>query len=145
MARETPYPEIDIGQVRQYVQSRADRSSVRAVAADIGMRHTTLSKFLEGSEPYPKNRVLIIEWYLRQYQVSPSRDRMQVPTGISERIQAQLVEADPEAHLEALLSDLRGEARSEARLRITTAIAHAYRRMGRPTPRWLYKDVTGSR
>lgn len=139
MARETPYPQIDIDEVREYLQARADRSSVRAVAAEIGMRHTTLGKFLEGSEPYPRNRILMIEWYLREYQKTSARGRVAVPEGVSEQMQAHLEASDPEAHLEALLAEFKGDAHTETRRRIIGALAQGYQRMGRQAPRWLHR------
>ena len=139
MPRELPYPEVDIDEVREYVQARTERSSVRAMAAEIGMRHTTLAKFLEGSAPYPKNRILIVEWYLRQGQALSASGRMDVPARISEHMQAHLEATDPESHLDVLLADLRGEARGSARRSIVAALAQGYRKMGRQAPRWLYR------
>lgn len=138
MPRELPYPEVDIDLVRKYAQTRADASSVRSLAGRIGLGHTTLDKFLEGSDPYPKNRTLLVEWYLREHGTHPARERLEVPTGLARRVEARLEEPRPEDHLDTLLGDLRGEARAEARRRIADALARAYRRMGRPAPRWLH-------
>ena len=51
VVKDVPYPDIDVAQVRRYVQGRADSSSVRAVATAIGIGHTSLEKFLDGSSP----------------------------------------------------------------------------------------------
>jgi hypothetical protein len=56
VVKDVPYPDIDVAQVRRYVQGRADSSSVRAVATAIGIGHTSLEKFLDGSSPFAKNR-----------------------------------------------------------------------------------------
>ena len=129
-AREIPYPEIDLVTVRKYANARANASSVREIARRIGMLHTSLEKFLTGSEPYAKNRGRICEWYLREHRVHPVRPP--VESSIREQVEG------PEAHVNALLRELQGDARTETRLRITTAIAQGYRRMGLPDPRWLY-------
>lgn len=139
MPRDLPYPEVDISVVRRYAQARADASSVRSLAGRIGVGHTTLDKFLEGSDPYPKNRTLLVEWYLREHGAHPARERLDVPAGLARRAEARVEEPGPEDHLDALLADLRGEVRAEARRRISDALVQAYRRMGRQAPRWLHK------
>jgi hypothetical protein len=126
--RPVPYPEINLDEVREYANRRADATSVRQVAREIGMRHTALTKFLSGSEPYAKTRVPICEWYLRVTKARPAAAEHQEESAV----------LDPDGHLEALLVDLRGEARSEARLRIAHVLAQAYRRMGMAEPSWLY-------
>jgi hypothetical protein len=112
--RPLPYPEIDLNEVRTYANRRADATSVRQVAREIGMRHTALTKFLAGSEPYAKTRVPICEWYIRVTQGRPAKPGRQ-----------ESALEDAEGHLDALLVDLRGEVRTEARLRISTALAQA--------------------
>lgn len=69
--RELPYPDMDIRVVRRHANARANSTSVRAIAAQIGVGHTSLDKFLAGSEPYAKNRKLLCEWYLRDHRVHP--------------------------------------------------------------------------
>lgn len=133
-SREIPYPQLDIVVVRSYANRRANASSVREIARRIGMRHTSLDKFLAGSEPYARNRTLLCEWYLREHLVHPAS----VPTQTVELVAGQPVEDSPSL-LERLLSELRGEARAEARLRITNALAQGYRRMGLGEPEWLYR------
>lgn len=128
--RPIPFPEIDLDEVRRFANRRADATSVRQVAREIGMRHTALGKFLSGSEPYAKTRAPICEWYTRV--TTP-------PVATPGRPEESEV-ADPDGHVEALLRDLRGEARTEARMRIVSALAHAYRRMGMVEPGWLYAE-----
>lgn len=126
--RPLPYPEINLDEVRAYANRRADATSVRQLARDIGMRHTSLEKFLAGSQPYAKTRVPIVQWYLRVTKAGSATPDRQVESTV----------LDPDRHLDALLTDLRGEVRTEARLRIVGALAQAYRRMGMPEPEWLY-------
>lgn len=129
--REIPYSDLDIGAVRRYANARANESSVRQIAREVGMRHTTLTKFLNGSEPLPRIRILLIEWYLREQPEHPAHELLSVLLPPSPET--------PEAHLDALLADVPDGARLEARLRITTALSQAYRRLGLPDPEWLYK------
>jgi hypothetical protein len=127
--REIPYPGMDITTVRRYANARANVSSVRQLALQIGMKHTTVDKFLRGSSPYARNRILLCEWFLREHERHPVSEWMDVPLQVE----------SPAAHLDALLCELQGDAEAETRLRITTALAHGYRRMGLPTPEWLYR------
>jgi hypothetical protein len=128
--RELPYPDIDIRVVRRYANGRANTSSVRAIAAEIGVGHTSFDKFLAGSEPFAKNRKLLCEWYLHTHRVHPVQTELEVLT--------DAVREDPVGLVDALLSDLRGEARTEAHMRITSALAQGYRRMGQAEPEWLW-------
>lgn len=125
--RPIPYPDVNIDDVREYANRRADATSVRQLAKETGVGHTTLEKFLAGSAPYAKTRVPLCEWFLR---VQNSRS--------AARCQSEDFPSDRSTHLEALLTDLRGEARTEARARITTALAQAYERMRIAAPEWLY-------
>lgn len=119
--RDLPYPEVCIDRVRSYVQGRADFTSVRAIAAELGLGHTSLMKFLEGSEPYAKNRRRLVEWWLREHQAQPVRGEMSIPKEV--KGSGALPPERPAEYLDALVSELRGEARTEARLRITNALA----------------------
>lgn len=134
--RPVPYSDVDIATVRAYVSQRVNAASLRQVAGLIGMRHTSLDKFVTGSEPYARNRIRLVEWWLREHQVRPVEGEMIVPEEMKRSLGGR--EDDPVVHLDALLEELRGEARTEARLRITTALAQAYARMGAGAPDWLY-------
>jgi hypothetical protein len=133
-AREVPYPEVEIGDVRSYAAGRANASSVRETARQIGIGHTSLEKFLNGARPFAKNRSKLCEWYLREHRVHP----------LADRAHAAREEAGPRvengaALIEALVGELSGASQTEARMRITTALAQGYRRMGAAVPDWLYR------
>jgi hypothetical protein len=128
-ARKIPYEDVDIAVVRRYANARADASSIRQIAGQAGLGSTTFYNFLHGSNPYPRTRILLCEWWLRESRVHPVGEPAAVPVQPLNR---------PEGHLDALLFELRDNARAEARLRITTAIAQGYRRMELPIPEWLY-------
>jgi hypothetical protein len=125
--RPLPYPEIDINEVREYANRRADATSVRQLARETGIQHTTLDKFLAGANPFAKTRRPLCEWYLGEHSDRPA------PQGTK-----SVAATDPHSHLDALLADLRGEARTEARMRIATVLAQAYARMRKDVPEWLY-------
>lgn len=129
--KEIPYSDVDIAAVRRYAAARANESSVRQIARHVGLRHSTFDKFLRGSEPLARTRILLIEWFLREQPVHPAHELLSVvlrpPPG------------GPVVHLDALLAEVPDAARLEARLRITTALSQAYRRAGLPNPDWLYK------
>lgn len=126
--RQVPYGEVDLAKARAYVQARADVRSVRSVAGEIGMPHTSLEKFLDGSTPHPRNRILIVEWYLREHMVHPARERLRIPPpGLD----------NGPGHLAALLAPLDDDARAEAKKSIAAALVDAYRRTGLPEPEWL--------
>jgi hypothetical protein len=125
-----PHPDLDLAIVRRFVQSRANTVSVRAVAREVGINHRSLEKFLDGSEPYARNRSLICRWYLRQ---DPT-ERL-----ASEGAPRGEPSGDLSHHLEVLIGELEGPARGEALMRITRALADGYARMGGNAPAWLVK------
>lgn len=64
---------------------------MRAVTIEIGIGHTSLGKFLDGSSPFAKNRTLIAEWFLREHELRPIREPMPVPVDL----QVQVVQTHP--------------------------------------------------
>lgn len=129
-----PFPDLDIAVVRRFVQTRANATSVRAVAAAIGMRHTSLEKFLDGSEPYARNRSLICAWYVRQ----DPQDRLDAQSEAQGTPRGEHAN-DLSYHLEVLLGELTGPARGETLMRITRALSDGYVRMTGSAPAWLVK------
>lgn len=125
-----PYPDLDINVVRRFAQARANETSVRRVAREIGMNHQSLEKYLDGSQPYARLRALICAWYLQH----PAAERL-AAEGNPRREPA----ADLSYHLEALLGELAGPARGEALMRITRALSDGYVRMQGSAPSWLVK------
>lgn len=78
-----------------------------------------------------------MEWFLGEHELRPIREPMPVPVDL----QVQVVQTHPRGMpgpLDALLSELHGESQSEARVRITTTLTLAYRRIGMGPPLWLY-------
>jgi hypothetical protein len=59
-------PRFDTSVARRLAARRVDESSLRAVAAEIGLSKSGLDHFLKGREPYAKTRVKLAAWLMRQ-------------------------------------------------------------------------------
>ena len=66
-------PSFEIDDVRAFAQRRVDETSLREVAAAVGMSHSGLFSFLQGGDPYSRNRQRLIEWYVRSRQTTTVR------------------------------------------------------------------------
>jgi AcrR family transcriptional regulator len=53
------------------VRQAVDETSIRAVAAELGMSPSGLHVLLGGSKPHPRTREKLVEWYIRRR--SPTR------------------------------------------------------------------------
>lgn len=51
--------------VRELARERVEQSSLRAVAAEIGMSNSGLYSFLQGGEPYSAVRKKLVAWFTR--------------------------------------------------------------------------------
>lgn len=71
-----PNRESGVGQLRQLVRERVEKTSIRAVALEIGMSPSGLHVFLEGSRPHPATVRKISEWSKRDPgpRIPDSRD-----------------------------------------------------------------------
>ena len=76
--REIPYSDVDIAAVRRYATARANESSVRQIARQVPMRHSTFDKFLRGSEPLARTRILVAIPFVDIRQEAPSETRWSV-------------------------------------------------------------------
>lgn len=52
--------------VRAYAQDRAERTTLRGVAAEVDINPSTLHNFLRGSSPHPRIRLKLAAWYAAQ-------------------------------------------------------------------------------
>jgi hypothetical protein len=57
--------DVPIEAVRELARDHAERSSLRLLAPEIGLGHSTLHNFLAGAAPHPRVRRLLGLWYLR--------------------------------------------------------------------------------
>lgn len=53
----------EIEAVRACARDRAERTSVRIVAGEIGLGHSTVHTFLHGASPHPRARRALVHWY----------------------------------------------------------------------------------
>jgi hypothetical protein len=111
----TPYPDIDIDQVRDHALRAVNRASLRSIAPTIPVGFTTLHNFLGGSVPHPRVRTALCEWYLR--------DRGG--------------DGGSSAALDTLLEPFGEGEREGARRTLLDALVRAYADAGRPAPGWI--------
>lgn len=55
-----------VATLRAAAQRRADDTSLRATAAEIGMSYTGLRGFLRGGKPHPETLRRLVVWYARR-------------------------------------------------------------------------------
>lgn len=70
-----------VQQVRNAAREAAESSSLRIVAREIGIGHSTLHNFLNGAEPHPRVRRILRDWYVEragggESQLRPCLDRL---------------------------------------------------------------------
>jgi hypothetical protein len=61
------YRKVHVEELRRFVQDETELTSIRRVAAEVGIGRTTLHKFVAGETiPHPRVRRLLAIWYLRR-------------------------------------------------------------------------------
>ncbi|HEX8245290.1 MAG TPA: hypothetical protein VF541_17385, partial [Longimicrobium sp.] len=63
MAAREHVPSLDV--LRETARERVEASGLKAVAVEAGMSHQSLRAFLNGAEPYARNRDRLRAWYSR--------------------------------------------------------------------------------
>lgn len=104
-------PEV-VEAIRTAARAEAERTSLRVLAPQIGIGHSTLHNFLSGANPHPRVRRLLFDWYTGHQRTTASEfDRL----------------------FEGLAEDVR------ERVRIATAreLVRGYRDSGLIVPEWL--------
>ena len=117
MPREIPYRDVDIDRVREYAAVAANRTSLRTLAPEIGLGHSTLHNFLGGAAPHPRVRTALCKWYLRE-------------TGAGE---------DVRAALETLSAYFPAEVRPDVQQALLGTMAESFRKLDMQAPDWLAK------
>lgn len=108
--------------LRDFVRSQAELSSLRQVAAEIGVGRTTLHSLINGeTNPHPRVRRLLGLWYLQKLQQAPDID----------------VARPYAAALEILLSEVPDDRRRAAQESLLDLLAQTHAASGEQTPRWL--------
>lgn len=66
---------VPVEVLRDFARSRAEISSIRAVADEVGISHSALHKFTNGvTQPQPRVRRLLALWYLKKQGEAPDVD-----------------------------------------------------------------------
>lgn len=110
-----PWRDVAVAAVREFAKDAVEASSIRDVAAHIGIGHSTLANFLNGANPHPRIRRRLGEWYLLQLG----------DTSI------------PAAALAALTRSLPADALEPARRAILAALEKAHNDAGVESPTWI--------
>ena len=122
-----PAPRITAEQVediRQAVSEALEQSSLRAVAVEIGLGHSTLHNFASGANPHPRVRRLLHDWHTR---------RTAAPRAI-----------DP-ARLDAITEGLPGHVRIRLRPFLAQVLVRGYVESGLEAPTWLASAASAAR
>lgn len=56
-------PVFDVARIRAAAQARADETSIRSTADEIGMSFTGFRAFLVGGNPHPRTGKKLVDWY----------------------------------------------------------------------------------
>jgi hypothetical protein len=114
--------DVPLEAMRELARDHAERTSLRHLAPEIGLGHSTLHNFLNGATPHPRVRRLLGLWYLRMTS--------------GEGGAAESVEAYASA-LEILLGDLPASSRERAADEVLDVVERGYQTAGRTRPGWL--------
>ena len=113
--------DLPLDVVREMARDRAERTSIRHVAGEMGMGSSTLHNFLRGTEPHPRVRRVLAEWYSRE-----------ISKGGTEYHESTYTSA-----LQVLLAALPAEVRPAATQDVLGAIERLHLKSGTPLPWWL--------
>jgi hypothetical protein len=84
--------------VRNHLIAANETHSLRALAGTVGVGPSTLHGFMEGTDPHPRIRRKLLDWYADQIGAAP--DRVQGALDV-------LLEGMPEDEMEGARTDLR--------------------------------------
>lgn len=108
---------VPLKRVREMLALRAEETSLRQVAREVGMSPSGLQKLLDGSHPYSATSRKLSRWYVRE----------------SSRYGGELSAGSAAAALSVLLQDLAPSARDTGMRRLLDLLAELY-----PSPpEWL--------
>lgn len=110
-----------IEHLRDAVAARAENTSLRNVAREIGMSATGLKKFLLGTAPYTPTLRRLRSWYVQYAAVQSGEVQLE----------------DASAAINVLLHDLPPAARRRMASRMIDALALGYLETGKDRPGWL--------
>lgn len=107
--------------LRDFVRSQTELSSIRQVAAEVGLGRTTLNAFINAeTNPHPRVRRVLALWYLQKLEQAPDID-----------VARPYVSA-----LAILLADVPDDRKSEAEQGLLDLLERTHAAAG-AAPRWL--------
>jgi hypothetical protein len=107
--------------MREAVTERAERTSLRTAAREIGMSPSGLRKFLDGNMPYTKTVHRLRRWYLQH--AGHARD--------------EISDDEAFAALRVLVHDLPPGTRAETMAAMVGCVEQGYVRTRREVPGWV--------
>ncbi|HLM66118.1 MAG TPA: hypothetical protein VK358_01260 [Longimicrobium sp.] len=122
MTSSTNPRDVPIEAMRELARDHAERTSLRHLAPEIGLGHSTLHNFLNGATPHPRVRRLLGTWYLRMTS--------------GEGGAAESAETYASA-LRVLLGDLPAPSRERAAGEVLDVVERGYDKAGKTRPGWL--------
>ena len=112
--------DVPIDAVRELARDHAERSSLRQLAPEIGLGHSTLHNFLSGAAPHPRVRRLLGLWYLRVTGAAGDDDLRPYASA-----------------LDMLLAGGPAELRERAAGEVLDVLERGYAGSGKDAPAWL--------
>ena len=112
--------DVPIDAVRELARDHAERSSLRQLAPEIGLGHSTLHNFLSGAAPHPRVRRLLGLWYLRVTAAGGEEDLRPYQSA-----------------LDVLLAEVPAELRERAAGEVLDVLERGYAGSGKDAPAWL--------
>lgn len=113
------YRRVPLATLREYARDRAEQSSLRQIASDIGVGRGTLQNFVRGeTSPHPRVKRLVALWYL------------------NERVrEAEAATMDPfEAALEVMVGALPETRKRQAGITVVEIVERVHALLGVPLP-----------
>ena len=117
----TPESAVPVDVLREAVRARSEATSMRAVAAELGLSLGFVQDFIAGAQPRSRTLRAVTAWYVRH--------RAEAGDGL---------DADTmRAVLALLLEPVPVKARGKARNAFLDALERIYRDAGGLVPRWV--------
>jgi hypothetical protein len=106
-AHWTHFRNIPLEVLREFVRTQSEETSIRQVAADIGLGRTTLHSFINAeTTPHPRIRRKIALWYLDWLQSAPDMDLVRPYAAALDVLTEGMPERQREGAVEIVLDGL---------------------------------------
>lgn len=113
---------VPLETLRDFARDEAERTSLRQVAAAVGVGRTTLQNFIQAeTSPHPRVKRLVALWYLKETTRSKEEETSEAYASA----------------LDLLVGAVPVERRSEARATLVAMVEQVHTLLGVPLPREL--------